>query len=267
MGRLIQTAESSHWYLKDGTPFYETECKSKPGTMRPVTLADARKVGAVPSVTTIDKIVANKGLERWKVEQYILASLTLPRLDDESDEMFASRIVEDAMSYSKDAADLGTGIHDAIEKRLNGKDYDQPVYGAYVSAFDVWWKAFGTLYGNGNEIDFKTEQSFASPLGYGGRVDLQTWGRIDWVIDFKSTKTQPGKKYVSYRSHLRQLAAYANGLGRQHANIGIVAISTSEPGRIEFYDWTEHKDRGWKAFRCAQHMWCDENDYFPQENK
>ena len=43
--------ENGHWYQKDGSPAYMIVGKN--GKERPTTLRDARKLGFVPSVTTI----------------------------------------------------------------------------------------------------------------------------------------------------------------------------------------------------------------------
>ena len=73
---MIRAAESTHWYAKDGTPVYEVPRASGEG-MRNTTLRDARKMSLVPSVTTIINIAAKPGLEAWKLNQLLLAALTL----------------------------------------------------------------------------------------------------------------------------------------------------------------------------------------------
>ena len=72
-------SESNHWYAKDGTPMYTVPAKS--GEPRATTLRDAKKMGLLPSVTTIMKSAASPGLEAWKLNQMMLAALTLPRVD------------------------------------------------------------------------------------------------------------------------------------------------------------------------------------------
>ena len=69
-------AESGHWYKADGTPAYTVLAKS--GAERPTTLRDARTLNLYPSVTTIIRLAAAPGLERWKLNQFGLALLTLP---------------------------------------------------------------------------------------------------------------------------------------------------------------------------------------------
>lgn len=265
---MIQTAESSHWYRRDGTPCYGVECKSKPGEMRNTTLADARKMGLVPSVTTIDKMVANKGLERWKQEQLLLSALTTSRImvrDNGIDRLeydceFVSRIVEDATAYTKQAADLGTEIHAAVEAYLSAAEYDNR-HDAYVRSFRGAWEEFCE---KNRVVMYWCEVPFACPLGFGGRIDLDVMCDDSiWRIDLKTGKTAPGKKFSGYRSWLRQLAAYAYGTNGADAKVANIVLSTSEPGRVEFIDWTEERDQGWLEFQAAFTLWKGENKFDP----
>ena len=64
--------ESGHWYDKDGNPAYTQPNKSKPGETRPTTLRDAKAQNLSPSVTTVLKIMAARGLEIWKQNPAII---------------------------------------------------------------------------------------------------------------------------------------------------------------------------------------------------
>src|SRR3954471_18181417 len=103
---LIEREPASHWYLRDGTPFHDVEKKDGTG-IRPATLADARKVGALPSVTNVLGVLAKPGLDAWKIEQGIMAALTLPRLAQEPLDLFARRVVVDMGEQVERAADFG----------------------------------------------------------------------------------------------------------------------------------------------------------------
>src|SRR5215475_13596650 len=111
---LIERQPASHWYLRDGRPFHEIAKKDGSGN-RPVTLADARKVLALPSVTNVLGVLAKPGLDAWKIEQGILSALTLPRLAGEELGAFAHRVVEDMGEQVEKAADFGSAIHAACE--------------------------------------------------------------------------------------------------------------------------------------------------------
>ena len=49
--------DTGHWYTKDGAPAYTVEGKTG---VRNTTLRDARKLGLIPSVTTIISIMEKK---------------------------------------------------------------------------------------------------------------------------------------------------------------------------------------------------------------
>jgi len=77
--QLIGREKSSHWYLKSGEPYHQVLRADGKG-LRDVTLKDAKKVGAMRSVTSVLRVVAKPGLESWKIEQGIMSALTLPSL-------------------------------------------------------------------------------------------------------------------------------------------------------------------------------------------
>ena len=111
---LIDRQAPSHWYLRTGQPYHEVPKKDGTGN-RPVTLADARKCLALPSVTNVLGVLAKPGLDAWKIEQGIMAALTLPQLPGEAVDAFARRVVTDMGEQVERAADFGTAIHAACE--------------------------------------------------------------------------------------------------------------------------------------------------------
>ena len=111
---IARAAESVHWYKQDGGPQYTV--KAKDGSDRPTTLRDARKMDLVPSVSTVLKIAAKPGLEQWKLEQMLLAALTLPKAPDEPEKAYIARIVADSKETGKQAAEAGTRIHDEVHQ-------------------------------------------------------------------------------------------------------------------------------------------------------
>src|SRR2546430_6066581 len=114
----VLPSEACHWYTKQGAPCYEVTAQN--GTMRPTTLADARKLDLVPSVTTIINSAAKPGLQQWKLQQMLLAALTLPRLGSESIEDFSQRVILDSEEEGKKAMNRGTELHAAIERFISG---------------------------------------------------------------------------------------------------------------------------------------------------
>ena len=117
---IVPRESSSHWYFPDGTPLHQVPRADGKGD-RPTSLRDARKLGLFPSVTNVLSILAKPGLEAWKIEQGILAALTLPRNEDEPLDDFAKRVVADMSSEVGRAADLGSAVHAAIEGYAQGR--------------------------------------------------------------------------------------------------------------------------------------------------
>ena len=261
---IVTPEQSAHWYTRDGRPFYEVPCKSRPGELRKATKADARKIGAVPSVTTILKVVAKPGLEAWKAEQYVLSALTLPRPPGETDDDFARRVVADAREGAADAADLGTQIHAYIEQYHatgvlpvdDGSRPMDPRVPQILGGYSLWArKHIGGVRCQ--------ERVFANvALGYGGRIDLEgtTVDGAGVVVDFKTQGTKQGRKINVYPEWAMQLAAYA-APKRSGTQLWIVVVSTTEMGRVELVDVTAGYGRAMDAFGNAQALWCYLNDY------
>lgn len=221
--------EAGHWYDKDGNPCYEIIGAN--GKQRPVTLRDARKLGLFPSVTGIIKCAAAPGLEHWKRQQILLASMTLPRVEGESLDDFARRVQQDSERQGKEARERGTRIHGEIEAAFIGNtatEFAAPV-------LDYLHKRFP---GTG----WHTERSFTSPLGYGGKLDLHGPGI---VIDFKTKDFGPEDEVKGYDEHLMQLVACAHGLGEDLENVTLLNlfVSTRVPGLIVPIEWPELDER------------------------
>ena len=234
--------EGGHWYTKAGEQAYTTSNKSKPGTERPTTLRDARKLLLLPSVTGIIDLTAKPALERWKQEQILLSALTLPKVPGEHLDDFAVRVREDSKEQAKVARETGTAIHGSLELAFQGKSYqghERVVAGvkcALVSHFGLQ--------------KWKPERSFAHPLGYGGKVDL--WSDAT-VIDYKA-KEKFAKK-MAYDEHAMQLNAYRHGLGLPTARIANVFVSWT--GEVEIHEWDDEaeNERYWGMFQDLLRYW------------
>jgi hypothetical protein len=155
--------ESGHWYTREGAPAYTV--KSAKGEDRPTNLRDARKLNLVPSVTTILGVAAKPGLEIWKQNQVLLAALTLPRQEGESESDWVNRIIEDSKEQGKQAAEFGTAIHAEIQAHFEGRPYS-PGFKDYVEG------AVAAISSHFNDWEWISEKSFAHELGYGGKCDL-----------------------------------------------------------------------------------------------
>jgi len=254
-------AESTHWYTLDGQPCYEV--KAAKGGMRPTTLRDARKLNLVPSVTTIIKMAAAPGLENWKAEQLLMAALTLPRIQDEPESAWLDRVRNDSREQARKAAERGTAIHASLQgyfdKDAAGVNTDHWPY------VDGTAKALKNYFSRG---DWFSEQSFAHPLGFGGKCDLYAICNPQVVCDFKTKEFTADNLPKTWDDYAMQLAAYRHGFGMERARCAIVFVSVSVPGlcHIVELDQTE-LTKGWNCFKALLEFWQAKNDYRPDFDK
>lgn len=225
---------AGHWYSLDGTPRYTIIGAN--GKERPTTLRDAKKLGGlVPSVTTILKSAAAPNLVKWMKEQVAKAAYSERPREGESEADYLARILPLAEEVARKARDKGTEIHGAIEKL----DRHGP-YSAHVdAAMEVVSEWAGMM-------DWDSERSFASSLGYGGKLDLSAPG---FVCDFKTTD-KPLSDLKTWPDHRRQLAAYRMGLDMPDARCAICYVSSAVPeARLIELD-SEELEQGWEEFKA-----------------
>lgn len=229
------TSESGHWYLPDGSPAYRIVGKN--GKERNSTVKDAREHGLLPSVTTIIGCASKgEGLQRWLQEQAILAALTLPRLEGESEEDWLSRVVADSKETAKSAAERGTQIHGVIEAFYEGIYI--PELPPYVRAVE---NAINEHFGSQLWI---SEKSFAYG-GFGGKCDLVA--KSGFVVDFKTTEKDLDKLDY-YFDHQMQLSAYRQGFEMPKARCAIVYVNALQ-NKAKLVEIPEDDLRiGWECF-------------------
>jgi hypothetical protein len=248
---MIHASESQHWYTRKGEPAYTV--KSKDGTDRPATLRDARKLGLVPSVTTVIKCADKPGLTNWMLDQAIMAALTLPVVAGETSEAYLARIKRDSKEQAKTAAERGTAIHAAIQRAYEGYDYnDSSDYVEHVegarAAVSRWMAQRWT-----------SERAFAHPLGFGGKLDLSS---SIAVIDFKSKEFDEKAELKTWDEQHMQLAAYREGLRMPTARAAIVYVSVTTPGLSKLIEIPEEElKRGWFMFLHLLNYWKAKNKF------
>lgn len=241
---VARPSESNHWYTKDGAPAYTVIAKN--GEPRSTTLRDAKKLGLLPSVTTIMKAAASPGLEAWKLNQMMLAALTLPRAEGEDEETFIKRIQADSKDQAKKAAERGTEVHAAIERF-----YEGTIEGKALPYLEAVYKAVNERFG---DLNWAVEKSFAhtsSPFGFAGKIDLHSMDGDGVVIDFKTKEftSETMEKVAGFDENVMQLAAYRTGLVKPQARCANVFVSVTEPGLVVVKEWTQEELwRGWSMF-------------------
>lgn len=230
--------EGGHWYDADGNPAYTIIGKN--GNERNTTVADARKLGLVPSVTTILGVAAKPGLNTWLQQQVLYAALTLPRMEDEPEEDWLIRVMSDAKSTGRNAADRGTRMHGVLECFY--RSTEPSIWPIYVIETD---NAVRNHFGDQNWI---AETSAASKLGFGGKVDLWSQEGEGIVIDFK-TKEGTLDKVAAYHEHEMQLAAYRVLLGVPNARCANVFLNDRGDVKIIEHDKQDLED-AFECFKC-----------------
>ena len=243
---VVRASESQHWYTKAGVPQYTVTAKN--GNQRNTTLADARKLDLVPSVTTIMNCAAKPSLEAWKLNQMMLACMTLPRSENEPEEAFIQRVVKDSKEHAKMAAERGTAVHTALESWYEGVMLaDQAEYQLGVA--EAIKEHFG-------EPEWSVEKSFANRLGFGGKIDLHSLDGEGIVIDFKTKEFTDPDQVTGFEENVMQLAAYRMGIHMPNARCANVFVSVTRPGLVKIIEWQPNEiERGWAMFDALRQYW------------
>lgn len=262
MSTITRKPQSSHWYHRDGTACHEVIGKST-GLPRPTTVADARKMDLIPSVTNILGMKAKPALITWLQDNAIRAALATPRRDGEPEEQWHSRIAEESDRIGSEAAEWGTLIHEQCEQfATQGACLGTGEILQYVEPFVDWFCA------NVTEVE-ATEKSIVAPLGYAGRLDLLACyqGRRA-VIDYKSQKLKGKAKGSFYKEWPMQLAAYGDPMridGELPLLVSVI-IPSDIPGPVQVKVW-DREEEALEAFRACFRLWCYEKDYTPERRE
>jgi hypothetical protein len=261
---LVEREQPSHWYLRSGAPFH-TVARADGNGDRPVTVRDARKVGALPSVTNKLSVMAKPGLNAWHVEQGILASLTLPRLPGESEDAFARRVAADASEQSKAAMGTGSAVHAAIEAYAKSLTPPPDDLMPMLLPFIEWWRA------NVRGVEALEVVCVNAADGYAGRADcVAVVGGKVTLLDFKTQTAKDGKPSW-YETWPLQLEAYARAYRgfRDIEAIASVVIPTT-PGKAGCHVrvWPQdERDGYWRAFQAACELWRYVKGYDPRRQQ
>lgn len=247
----------SHWYFTDGKPCYEIAKKDGTG-MRATTLADARKLNLLPSVTTIMRVLAKPQLDLWKQEQACLAVLTTPRKDGEELDAFVYRVLHEERVQDEEmesARELGTDMHNGLEALFRGE--------RITDELRPWIEpAYQHVKGLARTIEV---ESIVVGPGYAGKMDyLGDAGTHELVIDFKTTKKLPTKG--SWSEHVLQLSAYANARKRVTPRVIKTAnlyISTVDCGKFAYFENPPWETDYIGGFYPLVHHWQWSTGYVP----
>ena len=256
---------SSHWYKKDGTTAYGASLK------------EAREMGYLPSVTTVDKVIANKGLEQWKIRQAVMSALTLDRIKcvatieypdgtkwqvEEPDDDYINRILDDSRQQARKAAKLGSVIHHLAERTIKGK----PLFFKGLRS-DVWtlfkplqkWIDDNILTGYSEKVLVNIEEGYAGKADFIG--DLKDSNSV--ILDFKTRFIIPEdikkngeiKKAKLYDSDARQLSALHNAEPYGDC-ISVIISSNVDFAGVWIYNWPYAKiQKEYEVFKSALNIY------------
>jgi hypothetical protein len=257
-----KASEGLHWYLPDGQPFYTV--KDSEGKDRPARLDDARKVNAVPSVTTILRVIAKPGLSNYFEREIFDATLDMSWEEGDNSYDLFNRVKEQSRQKGAAASERGSDLHANIEEYLvTGKPFE----GKWQKHCEAVLEAMVVCGFDPGGGKFAVERTFVDSGGYGGKVDYSEPFK---VADFKSKERISSKKRYAYPDHAIQLAAYRHGLG------------TAEPGYhgaecwnffvgaddavVLPYQWNEKElVTAWNKFFHIFQYWQLENNYCPNK--
>ena len=245
---------------------------TRPDDLRPTRITDVKRMwkdsrNVVPSVTTIQNVLAKPALTNWLIDQHLKQSLKLAEwnliktmFDDDksmniSEKGYLSKVKKLARKEMDKAPTAGSDIHKLLDDHCKGKlpiDTDPKMKALCENVY-------GVIVAKTKQREWKSEFNFVAK-GYGGQIDLCNDG---WVIDYKTKQTadkfKPGK--MAFDNHAQQLSAYRNGIGQTTARCANVFICL-EDGQIDFHEHSEQElDRGWNIFKHSLAIWQLQNGY------
>lgn len=246
-----------HYYTVTGEPAYTIPTESGE---RQTTLADARRLGLVPSVSTIARVIASPGLEQWRMYQLLEAALSMKKGKKETMQEFSRRVIERGFEKQNEAKRQGTEVHAAIERWLVTNDVEEK----YAGLIDRVHAACKDNIEGFDLLSGVSERCFAT-YGYGGRVDWHSTADNGVVVDFKTKDSIANPDKLVYREHLMQCAAYAIGLGFRLSSVRAfnVFIGVKDERIVVVPHSSESLVKAFDVFVAAFLLWRRMNDYHP----
>lgn len=219
-------------FAKESSRFYDprtgqavNEIIGVNGKMREPTIRDARLRGLKPAVSKIIRAAAAPGLERWKQEQVLHASVTLPRNAGESLDDFIKRVRVDSQEQTRKASERGKELHGAIQAFAE-KGFVNPKFSKHIDALIEQFIPLGIDLTQGT-----SERSFCCEH-YGGTPD---WRSDLVLLDYK-TKDEITPELVAYDEQGMQLVAYDEGIGGAQRDLYNVFIGAND-AQVHLHRW------------------------------
>lgn len=227
----------AHYYEPlTGKLIDKVQMSTKEGT-RDTNISDAKRLGLVPSVTTILSVVGKPMVESWRIEQGVKAVISEPHDGYEPQESYIKRMVKKADDYAYRAADHGTEIHNHICALLGGNRF---LTQSFLNSHRIAEGVRDWLSLAGYEILEPEATVVHEGIGLAGTIDLKA--RLNGkniIADFKSREFEDPHKVKEYRDHRWQVAGYDYLLDHWADERHIIYISRTHPGLIQRIVCTE----------------------------
>ena len=255
--RLVTVESSGHWYDAEGRSAHVILGKN--GKERNTTVADARKMGLLPSVTSLQGILHKEQLVSWRIEQAIMSALTLPKEEGEDLGEYAKRVVKDSKEQTTKAADHGSAMHACMEDILLGRPVSKDEKLApYIKTFTEWAE-------KNVEKTYWCEKSLVG-AGYAGRCDayVKLRGIGDAIIDLKNRKINPKAIPFYENSDCPQLWAYRSASENPQAACVSIVLASNDSSKLMTKVWDD--DELYQAgigFNALLKVWAWVKGYTP----
>ena len=261
----------SHYYTRQGRPVFQVVGNN--GELRDTRITDARKMGLLPSATTILNIIDKAGLYTWICNNRLKLAYECQPIADESFDEWKKAIGERADKEQASTPEFGTIIHNELEMAIeNGMEVEEnnPVTTPAGEARCVcdFVDPVLALFKE-NKWDVHDTEKILVGMGYAGTADIVYTGPDSYgIIDFKTTKNAKTKR--PQLEHKLQIAMYHvaefGEIGDKSTGHNIFISTEEEIGvvKVVSYNATELR-KAWKAAQAAISLWQYSNNYYPHD--
>lgn len=231
-------------------------------------LREARKYNALPSPTTILKLISSPALHIYWQNQLFEACQLTERLPGMLDDEYKEAVIAASEAHAAAARERGTTFHEWTsllnlsfpnipEERVPGME-DQ------CDLVAEWYLA--------NVSEILMQEVMVVGEGYAGRLDCCAVMKDNTVevIDTKTQHLKGKRRFNHYFSWALQLGAYGGALPRMGMTVNklrSLVVSSHDPGLFEAYPWPEAPSLYHRLFMGIKEVWCYEHNYFPDMTK
>jgi hypothetical protein len=231
-------------------------------------LRAARKVGGLPSPTTVLQMLSSPGLKFYFRRQIYEAAITTPRAVGMSDEEHWEACQKRADEHGQKARDRGGDFHNMVQKfhmaMIEGRPWNpfECEQGQAMDAYVDW-------YAKRIHRSVMVEQVVRGQ-GYGGRVDhvaeliepMLSMPRTA-CMDVKTQDITKKGRFTYYPEWGIQLGAYAGAIHPMPDVLVSVVVSAKLPVVIEAYTWPQPPAYYHKLFLGLLEVWKFQMNYDP----